>query len=171
MDFKECFPSLDLAQSWLQPCCQLRRAELNLPIHCSGHCILECRSMALHVTPQCPTRVSQGCTKGTALVCKRATLPLFLSACAVAPWPGSETQRGRFCGVREIEGLPRVIWSCRPHSWEEAESRTPSVSVAWNVLEPDCFSNNTSDSRPPFGSLCRLVSQSSLLHSLCGGDA
>lgn len=120
--------------------------------------------MALYVTPWCPTLVSQGCTKGidcTGLQKDHSpSISPSLLCCAVSPWPGSETQRGRCYGVRAIESLPPANWSYRPHSWGEAESRTPSVSMGWDVLEPECFSNSAFVSRFPFGSVCRLVSQS-----------
>lgn len=80
----------------VQPCWQLRGAELRLPTQCLGQYSPESRSMALHGTPQCPIAVP----KAAARTLHRAvegplSLLSSLSACAVALWPGSEMLQGK----------------------------------------------------------------------------
>lgn len=52
-------------------------------------------------------------------------------------------QRGRCYGTREIEGLPVITpmqtGAAGPHSWGEAGSRITSVSMEWDVLDPERF--------------------------------
>lgn len=131
MDFCDCFPSLDLAQSWLQPHWQLRRAELNLPIRCSGDYHPECRSTALHVTPRCPTHISQGCTKDTVLVCQRAILPPFLPPCVCC---GSlarirEAEKGGAMGQERLRVSP-LLCQCKL----ELQAPQPRGGRVWNHL-------------------------------------
>lgn len=97
-------PSLGLAQSWLQPCWQLRGAELNLPIHCSGHYSPECRSSC---TARCPT-VPHSCQLGLCQgLCTRLLKGSSPSLCLL--WLSGQDQRyreGGALGHRRSRALP-----------------------------------------------------------------
>lgn len=123
----------------VQPCWQLRRAELRLLTQCLGQNSPESRSMALHGTPQCPMPVP-GLHQG----CGRVIVPPFLlSVCAVALWPGQRCREGDAAGP---EGLmvPLSPHQCKLEApWlGGAESRTSLCLWCGMFSTHSSFSNS-----------------------------
>lgn len=146
----------------VQPCWQLRRAELSFPTQCSGQDSPECRNMALHGTPQCPLPVTRAAPRTLHWAVEGPlSLPSSLSACAVALWPGSEMQRGRCYRGRGIDGFPLITpvqtggsmsggSREQKHLWVCGVGCSRPTAVSAIVI---CFQTS-------FGSCCRLISQS-----------
>lgn len=156
---------MNLAQSWLQPCWQLSRMELSLPIHCLGRYRPESGSMALCVTPQCPTQISQGYAKGTVLVPKMAVLSPSLHLL----W------QKEILWVSRDQWPPPYLHPCKlefqPPQPGEADTRITcglgclrSRDISAVVLFPDLLVGVA------VGWFLRAVKGCSLLHSLYGGD-
>lgn len=92
--------------------------------------------MALQVSPQCHTHVTQGCTKNAVLVSVKGPFSLL------ALWVFGQNERdkrSRCCGAKEMEIFP-LLQQCKLElqaaQLGQVGSRTTSVPVGWDGLDP-----------------------------------
>lgn len=152
MDFED-FSFFGSSSELVQPCWQLRRAELSLPTPCWGHDSPECRSMALRGTP-C---LSPGHCTGLFVP---SIVPSFLPPCFWSPlWPGSEMQRGRCCRARGIDGFP-LTTPVQTAGLTFGGSREQNHLCGVGCSRPTVVSAIVICFQTSFGSCRRLISQS-----------
>lgn len=78
----------------VQPCWQLRRAELSLPTQCLAQYSPESRSMALHGTPQCPMPVPRAVEGPLSLPSSLLLVLWLLARIRDAEWEVLQGKRG-----------------------------------------------------------------------------